>query len=786
MAGPPPVGRHVRIRGERWTVERTGNLGACTIVDVRGSDADNRHRRATFVLPFETCELVHHALRPKKVTRRGWRRLARQVLGRCTPSPLALRCAATARFEPLPFQLEPALACVRGDATRVLLADAVGLGKTIQAGLIVAEVLERRRDARALIVVPAGLREQWEGELRDRFALDASVMDASGLARLASSLPPELNPWTVPRVAITSIDFVKRGEVIRSLEPLVWDVVVLDEAHALCGSSDRAAAAGRLATRGRWVVLITATPHGGDDGAFGRLCAVGDIEGRFPLTVFRRSRAQLGLDAPRRTRWFRIRPSRHEALVHEHLVSYSRVVWRDAASPGARLAMLVLLKRGASSVAALGRSLQRRRAALLACHPEPEHQLTLPLDGEDEGADDILSTPGLADRAFELTLLNALLATTHSGHGSTKLDALKRLLRRTSEQVVVFTQYRDTLEELAAALAEVPHACLHGGLSTRDRRDAEAAFVNGSARVLLATDAASEGLNLHARCRLVVCFDPPWTAVRLEQRIGRVDRIGQRHRVHAWQLIVDGSYEEVVASRVRSQAALAHAALDEVRPEDELSTAALVVGANPGAPTVCTLAQPAPASPESLTAMEEAARIQTSRALLRHTTTLLPDVPFASVWRRPPRHVVVAFKAVFANATSDHAWETIVGVVTDVSRAPDRGPEWWLDEPGVRDYVSAMMSQHEEGLSTLVRHPAAQEVHRAQAIERQLIGSRARLAAALIQPELFSGRAERAMAPQLAMLDESLRRVERIVADAKTRERLALESVTPIFALGLQ
>ena len=111
-----------------------------------------------------------------------------------------------------------------------------------------------------------------------RFELSAEILDTEGVARNAAQLVPDVNPWSIHPVAITSIDYIKRPEVMRSLEALTWDVVVFDEAHALAGRSDRAAAAAALARRARAVILLTATPHSGDDEAFARLCAVGDIE----------------------------------------------------------------------------------------------------------------------------------------------------------------------------------------------------------------------------------------------------------------------------------------------------------------------------------------------------------------------------------------------------------------------------------------------------------------------------------------------------------------------------
>ena len=135
-----------------------------------------------------------------------------------------LRGPQRAAIDILPFQLEPALALVRGHASRFLLADEVGLGKTIQAGLMLSELRVRGWCERALIVTPAGLRQQWAEELRRRFEIHATVVDASVLAARAESLPFDVNPWSVEPVAITSIDFLKQPEVLHGVVAQSWDV----------------------------------------------------------------------------------------------------------------------------------------------------------------------------------------------------------------------------------------------------------------------------------------------------------------------------------------------------------------------------------------------------------------------------------------------------------------------------------------------------------------------------------------------------------------------------------
>ncbi len=167
-----------------------------------------------------------------------------------------------------------------------------------------------------------------------------------------------------------------------------------------------------------------------------------------------------------------------------------------------------------------------------------------------------------------------------------KVRALMRLLRRAREPAIVFTEYRDALAHVQARLpAGVDAAVIHGGMDSPARSDAVRSFTSGRAPVLLATDAAAHGLNLQARCRLVVNLDLPWNPVRLEQRIGRVDRIGQRRRVHAIHLVARGTTEDAVLDRLTARTACARRSLGEAptnTAEDlpEVAIADALFGAN--------------------------------------------------------------------------------------------------------------------------------------------------------------------------------------------------------------
>ena len=548
-------GELVRIRNQRWRVARSVGYGETAILDVAGCDAANRGIRAQFVLPIERVERVPISHDPRVVRPARWRRIARLQLAEAVPRIDSLRAAARANVVVIPFQLEPALAITRGVGCRLLIADDVGLGKTIQAGLLIAEVLDRVPDGRALVVCPAGLRDQWRHELEHRFALHVTTLDSTTAAR-APQAAAGTNPWAAFAVVITSIDYVKRPEVIRSLESLVWDVAVFDEAHALSGSSERAAAASALAKRSRVVVMLTATPHSGDDAAFARLCATGRLTSESPVLLFRRTRIDAGFALPRRTRWFRVRTTADELEMHAALARYARLVCSHGGGrpAAARLAMTVLIKRACSSASSLARSVERRMALLSATGSDTEAQLALPFDASGTSDDEPvaeLAAPGLNDVLEECRHLKGILMLARNASArESKLLALGRLLRRSSEPVIVFTEYRDTLARIASVMPDVKAVQLHGGLTIAERRDSLREFMHGSATLLLATDAASEGLNLHHRCRVIVNVELPWTPLRLEQRVGRVDRIGQRARVHALHLIASGTAEEHTVARL--------------------------------------------------------------------------------------------------------------------------------------------------------------------------------------------------------------------------------------------
>jgi len=778
----------VRIRRGRWRVVDRLAYPACTALEVQGIDGDNRGIATRFLLPFEPCETEPRQALPRHVTAERCRRLVRMEVAQAWPRPDSLRTAVRATFRPLPFQLEPALAFLGGHTVRVLLADGVGLGKTVQAGLLVAELLARQPDAHILIVTPAMLRTQWRDELAARFGIHVHAADAESLQRWSSGGSQSRTPWTSWSPVIVSIDLLKRPEVLRSLEPVVWDLVVFDEAHHLASDSDRYRAASLVAGQALGVLLLSATPHHGDDGRWRRLCGIGDIDGRFPLRIFRRTHAALGGVLERRSIWLRTRETTADRLLREALLDYARRVWREQATPGSRLAVLVLLKRAGSGPTALARSLVRRRELLaLGTDTHRHDQLDLPLggeEGEDDGSGSFLGSPGFTGRAEELDALDALIALASSrphdcGSGTAgrgKLSALARFVWRTREPVIVFTQYRDTLEEVVETLAAATVAAVHGGLSLAERTRALHEFTSGAVRVLAATDAASEGLNLHARCRLIVCLDLPWTPVRLEQRIGRVDRIGQARRVHAVALVAGNSYEELVAARLRDREATALAALAAAGSESELDVAASVIGVEPQwvAPRAGEPEGPAPEL--AARAQSESARIRYARSTPGLTVDASERRPFQSTVPGMDEQSLSGWRITLSDPDGVASFSTLVGGACGAAPSSSMLP-----------HLSTTMAERLRGSAPVAnllrpwRRRAALALRRLRAVGTVLATSHARLAAGLMQGSLFSNRNQHGVTPQLLHLEAARARLRVVTTRMRGVSRVRLEEVALAF-----
>ncbi|HUF46200.1 MAG TPA: helicase-related protein [Vicinamibacterales bacterium] len=753
----PAPGSFIWIRRRRWRVQHVTRDRATVRVDVGATD-----ERRTFLAPFDRLQPEEARRRPARARRSRARAVILQLFAR-SHSARWVSSAVGARIDVLPYQLEPALA-VHGGARRVLLADQVGLGKTIQAGLVLAEVVGRHPAARVLIVVPSGLAGQWALELSTRFGIASREVTRTRLDADVRASSRHDDPWRRSGVVLASLDFLKQPHVLDAIPPVPWQLVIVDEAHGVCGDSARHHAVTRLARVAERVLLLTATPHSGDQARFERLLNLGGLDDPSdPLIVFRRTRAELGADRPRRVCWRRLELPAPAARLLDALGDFERALLAASTADSREPALLLLSvfrKRALSTSHAALATFSRRLAWLEAAAERSTAadavQLALAFspEGDDDGepAVALAVTTGMPvrqERAWLGRLVSLARSAARSEH---KVERLATLLSRSPEPAIVFSEFRASLEVVARRLETVRTvAVLHGGLSDAERREALDAFRSGRATVLVATDVAGQGLNLQDAARWVVSLELPWNPARLEQRFGRVDRIGQSRRAHLTLLVARHPTEDGLLLHLARRTLLAQQA----------------IGAGPFAELLATL--PAEADVRATLFGERApaawsgARLPVcrrwQRVARRHAATLLRARALAGRW--PAR--VVPTRPVWSRGgprTRDSAPAAIlvfdVAVVGASGAVIERRPAA-LRVPGLvaaSDLTPALLERAAEtvrdGLKSRLGRLERVKRSEAERLERRMTLVLRRLErdleAARPQPGLFDRRAEARLA----------------------------------------
>jgi len=459
---------------------------------------------------------------------------------------------------------------------RHLMAHDAGAGKTIMCGLLHKELRMRQPSLRTLIVAPAALVPQWRREMHDKFFEAFEVIDREALRR-----DPEV--WTKTQQAITSVSFASQYEVRATLAAVQWDLVVVDEAHHMGGYEAYATQAyelGRiLSRRTKHLVLATATPHKGDAVNFLKLLQLLDsgitdasvarppargLPGS-PLMLRRLKEEMVDFDGrplflPRRveTRWHLLNDNPPEWQLYCALTDYVAKTYRAAERLGGQVkanvqfAMTVLQRRMASSLAALERSLLRRREALLSPGGATQEALVAPRDAPEAErwaaeACAETATPARTARerrreAEEIDRLLAGIAAVRRHGPESKVLKLQGVMAEAGvapgngEKLLVFTEFLDTAEFLRQLFEAWGYSVtqIDGTMSQGERLRAEREF-RERCQVMVATEAAGEGINLQF-CARMVNFDLPWVPTRLEQRMGRIHRYGQQRVAHIYNL----------------------------------------------------------------------------------------------------------------------------------------------------------------------------------------------------------------------------------------------------------
>ncbi len=530
------------------------------------------------------------------------------------------------------YQLDPVVRAIQMPRVNLLIADDVGLGKTIEAGMVALELMIRHRARKMLIVCPSSLQIQWQEQMRDKFGLDFRLVNSELMKDLRRKRGIHVNPWNhFPRL-ITSIDFLKRERPLRLMReilpgpgdpiyPRKFDLLIVDESHNCAPSgrgkyatdSLRTKALRTLAPHFEHKLFLTATPHNGYPESFSALLELLDNQ-RFARST-KPDRKQLETVMVRRLkselpkRWdgtdrfpkrvlepLEVPYSDEERQIHATLRQYATL--RSARSRDNMESMATdfvlktLKKRLFSSPAAFLTTLDKHAETIKSGKAKSNSRTSKPSLGilrreidridEDYGDDDEydLATGDAVDTASrlfaeptdeELALIKQMRKWADKGcsQNDSKAKQLIEWLNQhirpgkkwSDERVIIFTEYRATQKWLSDVLASAGFTgqdrmmTMYGGMDSKERESVKAAFQTSPSqspvRILLATDAASEGLDLQNFCSKLIHYEIPWNPNRMEQRNGRVDRHGQKaSQVDIYHFVADGYKQRQLSQTV--------------------------------------------------------------------------------------------------------------------------------------------------------------------------------------------------------------------------------------------
>ncbi len=541
------------------------------------------------------------------------------------------------------YQLYPVLEALSLPRVNLLLADDVGLGKTIEAGLIVQELIRQRRIRRILIVCPSSLQIQWQDEMKEKFNLDFTIINSEQVFGIQRDLGMDANPWTVSPKIITSMDYLKQTDILNRFKSgtehllphdaimLPWDLLIVDEAHnfspaRLSDDSNRYRLLRDITPYFEHRLFLTATPHNGYTASFSGLLELLDpvrFQQKPELTdddfkhlrviMIRRMKSELneGHDPPRfplrNVNGLTIELSDKETALYGAMRTYRIEARKELAKIGNKERILgefifaLLTKRLLSSSYAFAKTWWNHASGFgleefgYDQARQSRDRAETPVDDDAEkdrreedavrhGAGwltqyrDILKpyidevSSILRNIGWTPEIVRNGLSTNSTLPQDKKWDRLLEWVKKNlqlegkfhnEERLIIFTEYKDTLEYLLHRFSfdgiEDPEIqILFGGATSKHRRLIKEQFNEplSNLRILLATDAASEGLNLQTSCRFVIHQEIPWNPMRLEQRNGRVDRHGQTRDVTAYHFvsnqIEDYKFLAFVANKVNT------------------------------------------------------------------------------------------------------------------------------------------------------------------------------------------------------------------------------------------
>ncbi len=595
---PIAPGAHILVRDAVWRVLQVNRTSTGTAAwHVTGVSEIVRDQDAIFLEAFEPdVQVLDPAETDLELDTSPGHRDAllymESLLRDVPPTGPELHVGHTAALHMMDFQLDPARQALRQPLQRILIADAVGLGKTLEAGILMSELIRRGRGKRILVVAVKSMLTQFQKEMWCRFSIPLVRLDSQGLHRIRERIPTNHNPFYYFDRAIISIDTLKQNNAFRAhVENAWWDIIVIDEAHNVAtrggGRSQRARIAETLAERSDALILLSATPHDGKARSFASLMNMldptaianpdeytrEDIEGLFVRRFKKDVADQMGKRFPERTiAKAHAHASPAEEAVFDALASLQLDVL-DASRGTNMLVRTGLAKALFSSPIACSRQLVAPLRRDSVRKHLPDNFFPRRRDDETRLPSQVLTeaAPHLeADLRADVHAL-AHLAGLLEAIGPDDFSKYRKLVqvvsdkkhgmgwspRKKDDRLVIFSERIETLKYLQEHLAEdlklKPDqiVLLHGGLSDTDQQAIVEDFgkTRSKVRLLLASDVASEGLNLHYLCHRLIHFDVPWSLMVFQQRNGRIDRYGQESTPEVVYLLTDSDNERIKGDR---------------------------------------------------------------------------------------------------------------------------------------------------------------------------------------------------------------------------------------------
>lgn len=535
------------IRGEEWMVRKVErNSLQNEVLHCAGVSPLVRDREAIFLTDLDIPEIVDpanirlvaddspHFRKTQLYLESQWRQ---QI-----PTDSALHIGNKAAMDPMEYQLEPAQIALKRPRQRILIADAVGLGKTLEAGILMSELIARGKGKRILVVTVKSMMAQFQKEMWNRFTIPLIRLDSQKIHKIRAKLPANHNPFSYYDKTIVSIDTLKRDIEYRThLENAYWDIIVIDEAQNVAERGEhqaqRARLAKLLADRSDTMIMLSATPHDGRPRSFASLMnmldataianpedyTADDIQGLFVRRFKEDIKEQTqGAFKERRVVRESCAASQREEEAYQIFAGMSLEMDLGKGNRPGQLFKTALEKTMFSSPAACIKSIDNRLAKLSKKY-------------EDDDIPDIRALEELREALEKITpedfsryqrLLDMLRSREYGWSG------------KTNDRIVIFTERIETMRYLAdhlredLDLEEDAVQTMHGGMSDVEQQRIVESFgrKESPVRILVASDVASEGLNLHYLSHRLIHFDVPWSLMVFQQRNGRIDRYGQEQQ----------------------------------------------------------------------------------------------------------------------------------------------------------------------------------------------------------------------------------------------------------------